>query len=168
MLKAASVNKIVTSKSCGEARRLLLKMDFDLVIINAPLKDETGEDFSKHIAGKGMSQVILVVKSEYFDEVSAVCERDGILIISKPVNRVAFWSTLMIAKSAQKKLKQTENVQLKQKIENIRIIDRAKSILISCMNMSEQEAHRYIEKQAMDMRSARREVAEGIIKTYEN
>jgi response regulator NasT len=34
--------------------------------------------------------------------------------------------------------------------------------------MSEQEAHRYIEKQAMDMRSAKRVVAEGILKLYEN
>jgi response regulator NasT len=36
------------------------------------------------------------------------------------------------------------------------------------MKMSEQEAHRYIEKQAMDMRSTRRNVAEGILKRYEN
>ncbi|HAG64886.1 MAG TPA: response regulator receiver protein, partial [Ruthenibacterium lactatiformans] len=28
--------------------------------------------------------------------------------------------------------------------------------------------HRYIEKQAMDLRITRREVAEGIISTYEN
>jgi response regulator NasT len=36
------------------------------------------------------------------------------------------------------------------------------------MKMSEQEAHRYIEKQSMDMRSTRRIVAEGILKKYEN
>jgi response regulator NasT len=61
-----------------------------------------------------------------------------------------------------------ENAQLKQKIEDIRVIDRAKCILISSMKMSEQESHRYIEKQAMDMRSSRRIVAEGILKRYEN
>jgi response regulator NasT len=36
------------------------------------------------------------------------------------------------------------------------------------MKMSEQEAHRYIEKQAMDVRSSRRIVAEGILNRYEN
>jgi len=51
---------------------------------------------------------------------------------------------------------------------DIRIIDRAKCLLISYLNMSEQEAHRYIEKQAMDMRLTKRMIAEGIIKTYEN
>jgi response regulator NasT len=34
--------------------------------------------------------------------------------------------------------------------------------------MSEQEAHRYIEKKAMDTRSKRKAVAERIIKDYEN
>ena len=32
--------------------------------------------------------------------------------------------------------------------------------------MTENEAHRFIEKQAMDMRLSRREVAESIIRTY--
>ena len=57
---------------------------------------------------------------------------------------------------------------LEQKIEDIRIIDRAKCILISHLSMSEPEAHRYIEKQAMDMRLTRRKVAEQILKIYEN
>jgi response regulator NasT len=36
------------------------------------------------------------------------------------------------------------------------------------MKMSEKEAHRYIEKEAMDMRMPKRAIAEGILKTYEN
>ena len=170
LLNAASVTQITVLQSCGEARRLLLERDFDLIIINAPLRDETGEDLSRYIASQGISQVMLVVKSEYFDAVSAACENHGVLVISKPINKTIFWSALMLAKSARNRIQriQTENEQLKQKIEDIRIIDRAKCILISYMNMTEQEAHRYIEKQAMDMRSAKREIAEGILRTYEN
>jgi len=168
-LTSASVSQIVTLRTCGEARRILLERDFDLVIVNAPLRDETGEDLSRYIASKGCAQVILMVKSEYFDAVSLNLEGDGILTVSKPVNKSVFWSALMLAKSAQGRLKkiQAENAKLKKKIEDIRIIDRAKIILVSYMNMSEKEAHRYIEKQAMDERSTRRIVAEGILKTYE-
>ena len=170
LLNAADLHQITALKSCGEVRRLLLEQDFDLVIINAPLKDESVENLSRNIAAKGISQVILMVKSEYFDAVSAVCEADGVLTIAKPVNKAVFWSALSLAKSAQNRLNriQAENMKLKQKIEDIRIVDRAKCILISYMNMSEKEAHRYIEKQAMDMRAAKREIAEGILKTYEN
>ena len=170
LLSAASFYQIVSLKSCGEARRILWERAFDLVLINAPLKDETGESLSRQIAAKGVSQVILVVRTEHFDAVSAICEDDGVLTIAKPVNKAVFWSVLKLARSAQNRLVriQAENAQLKQKIEDIRIVDRAKCILISYMNMNEKEAHRYIEKQAMDMRSTKRAVAEGILKTYEN
>ncbi|MDR0303063.1 MAG: ANTAR domain-containing protein [Treponema sp.] len=170
MLNAASIHQITCQESGDNARRLLLKQDFDLVIVNSPLRDESGESFSRHVASKGVSQVLLLVKSEYYNSVSAACEDDGILTISKPVDKALLWSALSLAKSVQNRIKrlQAENVQLKQKIEDIRIIDRAKCLLISCMNMSEQEAHRYIEKQAMDMRSSRRIVAEGILKRYES
>lgn len=170
MLTSASYGHIVTLQTCGEARRLLLERDFDLVVINAPLRDKSGESLARHIASKGLSQVILAVKSEYFEEVSAHTEEDGVLTIARPINRALFWSALKLAKSAGSKLKsmRAENSKLKQKIEDIRIIDRAKCILISYLSMSEQEAHRYIEKQAMDMRATKRSVAEGILKTYEN
>ena len=57
---------------------------------------------------------------------------------------------------------------MQEKMTDIRTINRAKWLLIENLNMSENDAHRYIEKQAMDTRSTRREVAEGIIRTYDN
>ncbi len=170
LLNSASIYQITVIPSCGEARRTLLEKDFDFVIINAPLRDETGESLSRHIAAKGISQVILVVKSEFYEAVSAVCEGDGVLTVAKPIHKAIFWSALSLARAARNRIQkiQTENARLKQKIEDIRIVDRAKCILISYMNMSEEEAHRYIEKQAMDMRSSKRAIAEGILKTYEN
>jgi len=166
----ASMREVVKVKTCGEARRQLLSRDFDLIIINAPLSDETGEDLAKHIASRGESQVILVVKAEFFDEISAMCEPYGILTLAKPMNKSLFWSAFSLAKSALGGMRrmQAENTKLKQQINDIRLVNRAKCILVSHINMTEQEAHRYIEKQAMDMRSTRLEVASGIIKTYEN
>ena len=169
VLISASINQTAALQSCGEARRLLKERDFDMVVVNSPLRDESGESLSRDIASKSLSQVILIVKNEFFDEVSAVCGGDGVLIISKPVNRAVFLSALVLAKAAHKQIKriQAENELLKQKIEDIRIVDRAKLILISYMNMNEKEAHRYIEKQAMDLRATRRSIAEGILRTYE-
>ena len=53
-----------------------------------------------------------------------------------------------------------------EKIEEIRIVNRAKWLLISQISMDEPGAHRYIEKQAMDRCISKREIAEEIIKTY--
>jgi response regulator NasT len=81
-----------------------------------------------------------------------------------------FWHILKLAIDTQIILQevQKENRELKKKIEDIRIIDRAKCILISRLNLSEEEVHRAIEKQAMDMRTSKRAIAEDILKTYED
>ena len=170
MLKVASVHNVTIVPSCGEARRLILEHNFDLVLINSPLLDESGESFARHIVSKGASQAILAVKNELFETIAAGCENDGILTISKPMSKTVFRSALMLAKSAWNRIKniETENTRLKQKVEDIRIIERAKWILVSHLKLSEQEAHRLIEKQAMDTRSTRRLIAEGILKTYSN
>ena len=161
---------IVRVCSGSEGRRVLLERNFDFVIINAPLPDESGENLARQIAISEVSQVILAVKSEIYEPVSAVCEKDGVLTIAKPINRDIFRQVLSMAKTMHTRLVkiQAENESLKQKIDNIRIIDRAKSILISSCRMSEHEAHRHIEKKAMDTRSSKRAISERIIYHYEN
>jgi len=170
VLNEASVTNITTISNAGEARRLLVEKDFDLCIVNTPLPDEFGGNLALNIASKGTSQVILIVKSELFEEISEKVEDYGIITISKPISKALLWNAVKLAKATHKKIRavQSENKKLIQKIEDIRIIDRAKCILISHLSMTEPEAHRYIEKQAMDMRVTRREIAEKILRTYEN
>ena len=169
LLRAHSVFDIVHVCSGGEGRRILLERNFDFVIISAPLSDETGENLAHKIATSEAGQVILAVKSEIYDAVSAVCEKEGIFTISKPINRDILRQVLSLVKTMHKRLSyiRSENESLRQKIDYIRIIDRAKNILISSTRMSEHEAHRFIEKRAMDTRSSKREVSEGIIHDYE-
>lgn len=170
VLSQNSYGEIVTVKNGGEARRLLIERDFDLCIINAPLIDEFGDEFANNIVSTGIGQAILIVKSDIYDEVSEKVEAFGVITIAKPMNRTIFWSALKLVNATYNKMYKLkrENNKLLQKIEDIRMIDRAKCILIQYLNMTESEAHRYIEKQAMDMRSTKRVIAEGILRTYEN
>lgn len=114
--------------------------------------------------------VILLVKAEFYDEISARVEDYGVITVAKPISRTLFWNALKLAIAAHKKLKaiHNENTKLVQKIEDIRIIDRAKCVLVSRFSLTEPEAHRYIEKKAMDSRMTRRKVAEEILVMYEN
>ena len=70
--------------------------------------------------------------------------------------------------SARERLRKSEKktLSIEEKMEEIRIVNRAKWLLISELKMDEQGAHRYIEKQAMDRCISKRIVAEEIIKTY--
>ena len=169
MLKSASISQITAARSSGEGRRLFWEKNFDLVVVDAPLKDESGESLARQLAMESMAQVMLIVNNAYYDAVAAVCGGNGVLTISKPLDRIFFGHALTLVKSLDAKIRMmhAENERLKQRIEDIRIVDRAKCILISRMSMSEQDAHRFIEKQAMDMRSSKRAIAEGILKVYE-
>ena len=60
----------------------------------------------------------------------------------------------------------SQTTKLKVKMEEIKLVNRAKLLLMSNMNMNEQEAHRYIEKEAMDRGMKRTAISEEIIKTY--
>ena len=169
LLKSCAQAAVTIAKSGGEARRIIAESDFDLVIINAPLSDEFGADLASMISEASVAGVILIVKNEIADEVSARVEAEGIFVLPKPVSRPFFYQAFRLVEASRRRilgLKQ-ENVKLQTKIEEIRLIDRAKCVLIQYLNMTEPAAHRYIEKQAMDMRSTRKEIAENILKTYE-
>ena len=60
-----------------------------------------------------------------------------------------------------------EAPEIMGRIEEIRTISRAKTVLMKYLKFTEPQAHRYIEKQAMNNRQTRREVAEHIIQQYE-
>ena len=68
---------------------------------------------------------------------------------------------------ARLELYHRENLQLKNKINELRIVDRAKSVLMQYLNMTEAQAHHFIVKQAMNMRMTKAQIAQNILKTYE-
>ncbi len=170
ILKEFMVERVVTTSTGQQARRIISEQDFNLVIINSPLKDESGEKLSCYIISKEISQVILIVKSDYYDEVSSLVEDVGVITLAKPINKSMLWFSLKLAKVAHNRMRkiQKENSELVEKIEDIKIVSRAKSLLISYLNMTEDEAHKHIEREAMDSRVTRRAVAEGILRMYEN
>lgn len=155
--------------SGSSARRQLLDADYDLILINAPLTDEPGDSLAADAAQRSAAGVLLLVRQDLVDETSARVEDDGVFVLGKPLNRPLFFQALKLAQSAHKRMLglRSENQRLQHRIEDIRRVDRAKCILIQCLGMTENQAHRYIEKQAMDLRMSRGQVAEAILKTFE-
>lgn len=169
LIKTVGISDIVTVSNGSEARRIINRTQFDLVVINAPLSDEFGHELSILIGKSYNSGVLLVVKNDIADAISSKVENYGVFVIEKPLNRQFVYKSIKyICVARQKYLGlQNENERLKMKISEIRLIDRAKCILIQYLNMSEPQAHRHIEKQAMDLRVTKKEIAENILKTYE-
>ena len=152
-------------KSVGEARRLLLNGHFDMVLINAPLPDEFGSKFAADLTDMSDSSVMLFVKSELFDELYFKMTDQGVVLISKPTTRQMVTQNLRVLCATRERLVKLQEKQqtVEQRMEEIRIINRAKWKLIDSRGMTENEAHKYIEKRAMDYRITKREVAEEIL-----
>lgn len=159
---------VTTARSVGEARRRIAETDFDIVLINAPLPDDFGMRLAIDICTNSGAGVLLMVKNDIFNDIYAKVISYGVITLSKPTNLQMVAQNLRILCATRERLRQMEAKQatVEEKIEEMRLVNRAKWLLIECLGMTEPEAHRYIEKQSMDERISKREVAENIIKTY--
>lgn len=155
--------------SGGEARRALIETEFELVLINSPLPDEFGHEFASHVASSNTTGVIMLVKSDLADSVAEQLEPEGVFILAKPLSRPLFYQIIRIAAATRLHIMtlQKENQKLRQKLDDLRVINRAKCLLIQEKHLTESEAHSYIEKNAMNHRKTRRDVAEIIIQSFE-
>lgn len=170
MLKTIDVKNISNANTCKEAREIMLNKIIDLIIVDSPLKDELGRNFSIDASKNNITQVLYCVeKKDYALSYEEILKHD-VITIEKPFDRALIKKYLDNCTINNKKLRKMakENKKLSDKIENIKTIDRAKYILMSYLNMTENEAHKYIEKQAMDTRVSKIEIAINILKTYES
>ena len=168
LLSPSSFAPIISITSGAEARQLMISSHFDIIIINTPLHDEFGSDFAIDMAQATESGILMLVKYEHYEQVSFKAENVGILTVTSPISRPAMYQAIKLLIATRERLRRLEEKfeSLQVKMMEIRVVNRAKWALINALNMSEPQAHRYIEKQAMDTRRTRSEVAECILKTY--
>lgn len=152
----------------SDARRSTLQVDYDMMIVNMPLKDEQGHGLALDIIQSTSLSVIAIVKAESYGLLSSKLEPAGVLVCPKPFQQSDFLSSVRLAAAFRNRLKkyESENRKLQKKYEEQRVVSRAKCLLVEFEKMSEPEAHRYIEKMAMDKRSTKLEISNRLIALY--
>lgn len=157
-----------TVGNVGEGRRALLERDYDIVIVNTPLPDEFGVNFAIDTGADTNSGVLLCINADLFEEVTDKCEEYGILTVSKPTSRQIVKQSLKLLEATRRRLHRMEKktASFEEKLTEIKEINRAKWLLIENLNMSENDAHKYIERSAMDTRRPKIDIAREIIEEY--
>lgn len=171
LLKAYGYQIIDSTKSGADSRRHISdRGEYDLVIINAPLTDEYGDLLANDIAQNTNSGVVLTVKSEVEFEIESRTSEYGVFVLAKPLSKQLFYKAIKLLEASRNRINgvKKENIKLQKKIDDIRIINRAKCILMEYLSMSEPQAHKYLERQAMDLRLTKVEVAKRLLTTYES
>lgn len=168
LLPETRYDPVSVAADVASARRNLLERRFDIVIINMPLTDDFGTRLALDITEDSGAGVMLLVKSEHYPDISARVSPYGILTLQKPTSSQMIMQTMFLMCATRERLRRMEEkkASMEEKMEEIRLVNRAKCLLIEQLKMTEKEAHRYIEKQAMDRCITKREIAEKILMTY--
>lgn len=159
---------VSTVGNVSAAKRAISERDFDIVIVNSPLPDDHGLRFAVDTVTSYNTVVLFLARNEQYEEAYDKLAEHGVFLLQKPTSR----SVLEIASgwliSARERIRKTEKkaLSIEEKMNEIRLVNRAKWLLIGELKMTEPDAHRHIEKQAMDRCVPRRQIAEEIIKTY--
>jgi len=155
--------------SINEAYRRMIGISYDLIIINAPLPDELGVEFAIEASKNDDSCVLLLIGSDIYEETYFRLLPHGVITLSKPTNVQSIAHNLRVLCAMRERLRRMKKKQatVEEKMEEIRLVNRAKWLLINHKNMTEPTAHQYIIQQAMDRRMSKKALAEEIIKTYD-
>ena len=146
--------------SGAEARRRMLESDFELIVVNAPLPDEFGHELCSSAVEKTDAGVVLLAKAAAAEQLLAPMSEQGVLLLSKPFSNTLFLQAIHLAAASNHRLQllRQENARMQEKIAQVRLVSHAKCCLVEREQMSEDAAHRYIEKRAMDTRRSRAEI----------
>lgn len=168
MLPPSQYQPVRTAASISEAKRCTAERSYDFVFINHPLPDDNGTRFAIDCCRGQRTVVLLFVKSELFPEIYDKVVDHGVFTLSKPTSRLALAQAFSWMASARERLRRMEKKtqSFEDRMEEIRIVNRAKCLLISERKLGEPEAHHYIEKCAMDNCISKKEAAQRIIALY--
>ncbi|MCR4940258.1 MAG: ANTAR domain-containing protein [Treponemataceae bacterium] len=149
----------------NEARRMTSERVYNIVLVD--YGEGAGVDFARDLSDS-LSTILLLTPQTLYEEISYRVEGYGIITVGTPFDQFIFYNNLKtaIAVSYKVKMLQSQTTKLKIKMEEIRLVNRAKMLLMQTLKLTEQEAHHYIEKEAMNRGLRKTAVAEEIIKTY--
>ncbi len=168
MLKASLYSPVSFADSVSAARRLYSQKQYDFIIINSPLPDEEGSSLAIDCSESAFSLVLQLIKSDFYDDVCDKVSPYGVFTLPKPITKQSMLNALSWMRTAKIRLSKVEKkaASVEDKMREIRLVNKAKWLLISKENMDEAVAHRTIEKAAMDRCVAKRLIAEEIIRKY--
>ena len=137
----------------------------DATVVAVGLSDGDGVEAARQVmAGCPCPLVLLTSRTD--PAVAARAVEAGVLgFLAKPLRPEELGPALDLAVSRFRDLEavRRENEELRRKLESRRLVDRAKALLIERLGLTEAEAHRRLQKTAMDTRRPIAAVAQSVL-----
>ena len=161
--------QLQTVSGLDESQAALAQLCPTLIVVQCDAPDAQTLRRCAGLAEAAEAVFLLLVRQEAYDAVWRSLQKSGICVMTWPMEQMVLMQTLrnllLLKKSMQTMQAQTD--QLRSQLQDLKRIQKAKGLLMRQLGMTEQDAHRWIEKAAMDRCVKKREIAETIIRMYE-
>jgi response regulator NasT len=158
--------EVVGQAGDGEtAVALATELRPDLVVMDVKMPKLDGISAAEQIAADRIAPVVMLTAFSQRDLVDRARQAGAMAYVVKPFGKADLIPAIEIARArfAEIQAVEAEVTDLTERLESRKAVDRAKGMLQAGLGLTEQEAFRWIQKTAMDLRKSMREVAEGVI-----
>jgi len=158
--------EIVGQASDGEeAVRLANELEPDLIVMDVKMPKMDGITAADKIAEDRICAVVMLTAFSQRDLIKRAKEAGAMAYVVKPFDASDVIPAIEIAMARFAEIRGVEDevMDLEERLESRKVVDQAKGILQTSLDLTEPEAFRWIQKTAMDLRKSMREVAQGVI-----
>ena len=148
-----------------QALAMARELEPDLVVMDVKMPKMDGITAAEQIAEDRLCPVVMLTAFSQRELVERAREAGAMAYVVKPFDASDVVPAIEIAIGRFNELRALDDevTDLEDRLASRKAVDQAKGLLQQGLGLSEQEAFRWIQKTAMDMRKSMREVAEGVI-----
>ncbi|PKM95519.1 MAG: hypothetical protein CVU84_05480 [Firmicutes bacterium HGW-Firmicutes-1] len=163
-------NVIGETKDGYELLRRVNTVYPDLVVVDYSMRGISGYEISEVLISEKTCPVIALISSNELHYFVNLSQEPTFAPLIKPSNKQLLLNTISLLIKTSKSIYKLENevASLKSGRDKGELVNKAKKLLIENMQLTEEEAHRRIQKQSMDKGISMIKIAEAIILMYDD
>jgi AmiR/NasT family two-component response regulator len=165
MLREEGYDVVGEAGDGAEAVRLVEELRPDVAVLDVKMPGLDGLSAAEQIGERRLSAVVMLTAFSQRELVERARDAGALAYVVKPFTRADLVPAIEIALSRHSELValEAEVADLAERFETRKRVDRAKSILITQLGLTEPDAFRWIQKTSMDRRLSMREVADAVL-----
>lgn len=141
ILESGCVVNCLRARSAGEVKRLAAKLHIATVVCGFKLRDESAEDLFYDLPPA--STMLVVARQDLLEDLS-----EDIFTLAAPASKSDLCASVNMVMQMSRRLERA--MRPKRSEEETDTVEKAKRHLMERDGLSEEEAHRYIQKKSMD------------------
>ncbi len=141
----------------------------DVAVLDIKMPGKDGIEVARELVKEGVCAAVLLTAYTLPEFIQRATEAGAFGYLTKPFDPKGLDAALQIAVARFQEFRklQEEVSQLEEELATRKLVERAKGLLMKRYNLSEEEAHRVLQRRSMDTRKPMREVAEAVLMALE-